>query len=207
MYLPKNLFYFEANEKLNLEHIKNSTFYVLGVKKELLNKWKEKYNINFSEGSIVDNVFIHYIEYIISKWNDRFKNSMQNTLLNIIKYEILYSYLDNSDLRYKELKDIAYNNLEKDNISEIICEKEGYDLQEFNRIFYQKFKITPFQFLIHCRLLKAIELINTKKLKIEKIAQLSGFSSLDSFNYYFKIKYKMTPKKYIENNSKKQEDD
>lgn len=207
MYLPQNLFYFEANEKLNLEHIKNSTFYVLGVRKDFLDNCKEKYNIDFSEGSFVDNIFIHYIENIISKWNEKFKISMQSTLLNIIKYEILYSYLDTSDLYYKKLKEIAYENLEKDNISEVICKKEGYNLQEFNRIFYEKFKITPFQFLIHCRLLKSIELLNNNETRIDKIAKQSGFSSIDSFNYYFKIKYKMTPKKYIDKNFKKQEKD
>lgn len=206
VYLPKNLYYFEANQNQSIEHIRNSTFYVLAIKKDVSKDLISKFNIDIYNVPIMDNTFINYIEYIIGKWNDPFKAVIENTIFNLIKNEILYAYIDKTDLYYEELKEIVYNNLGNDNIAPVICDIKGYNKSEFNRRFFERFKITPYQFLIHCRLTKAKELLEETDLNIEEIAEKSGFSSTTSLIYHIKEKYNITPAKYREkHNSKKQE--
>ena len=61
----KNLFYFEANEKLKIENIKNSTFYVLAIRKEIIDNISDKYYIDLSNISVISNSFFTYIQDIV----------------------------------------------------------------------------------------------------------------------------------------------
>mgnify|MGYP003293554050 CR=1 FL=1 len=109
------------------------------------------------------------------------KSNIIDTLYNLMKKEIIYSYLETSDLFFKELKEIIYEDIDNDDIIKIICKNNGYKESEFNKKFLKKFKVTPYQFLIHCRLLKAKELLVNTDLPITEVARKSGFVSVNSF--------------------------
>lgn len=196
IYLPKNLYHFKANQNQAIEHIKNSTFYVIAIKKELIKSWEDNFNVNIDNVPFMDSVFINYIEYITSVWHEPFKSVIENTLYNLIKSEMIYSYLDKSDLYYEELKQIVYSDLDNDNIVPLICNEKGYKEYEFNRRFFEKFKITPYQFLIHCRLEKTKKMLEETNLNVEEISIQSGFSSVSSLMHHLKKNCNMTPGEY-----------
>jgi len=192
--MPKNLYYFEANEKLKIENIKNSTFYVLAIKKDIFNKFIKDYYLNLSDVSVMSNSFFAYIQDIINTYKNN--EYITNTLVDLIIKEILYSYLETADLFYEELRQIINENINNDDIVKLICEKKGYTEKEFNKKFLKKFKVTPHKFLIHCRLLKAKEYLVNTNLKTDEIAFKSGFVSLNSFIFHMKEQNSVTPTQY-----------
>ncbi|MBP3597719.1 MAG: AraC family transcriptional regulator [Clostridia bacterium] len=202
--MPKNIYYFEANQKLQIENIKNTSFYVLAIKKEVVENFVYKYNIDLSDIPVISSIFITYFQEIICEKKNIDKSNIIDTLYNLMKKEIIYSYLETSDLFFKELKEIIYEDIDNDDIIKIICKNNGYKESEFNKKFLKKFKVTPYQFLIHCRLLKAKELLVNTDLSITEVARKSGFVSINSFIFYMKKQNNSTPTEYRKN-SKKQE--
>lgn len=202
--MPKNIYYFEANKKLKIENIKNTTFYILAIKKEVIKSMVNKYNIDLSDCPFVSNVFFTYIQEIILRKENKDDKNIIDTIYDLIKKEIIYSYIGTSDLFYKELKEIIYKNIDNDDIMKIICIDKGYKECEFNKKILKKFKVTPYQLLLHCRLSKAKELLANTDFSIRKIAEESGFVSVNSLIFNMKRQYNMTPSIYRKN-SKKQE--
>lgn len=202
--MPKNIYYFEANKKIKIENIKNTTFYILAIKKEVIKSMVNKYNIDLSDCPFVSNVFFTYIQEIILRKENKDDKNIIDTIYDLIKKEIIYSYIGTSDLFYKELKEIIYKNIDNDDIMKIICIDKGYKECEFNKKILKKFKVTPYQLLLHCRLSKAKELLANTDFSIRKIAEESGFVSVNSLIFNMKRQYNMTPSIYRKN-SKKQE--
>ena len=202
--MPKNIYYFQANQKLQIENIKNTSFYILAIKKEVVENFVYKYNIDLSYIPAISSIFITYFQEIICEQENIDKKNIIDTLYDLIKKEIIYSYLGTSDLFFKELKEIIYENIDNDDIIKIICKNNGYKESEFNKKFLKKFKVTPFQFLIHCRLLKAKELLVNTDLSIAEVAKNSGFVSINSFIFHMKKQNNITPTVYRKN-FKKQE--
>ena len=71
--MPKNLYHFDANEKLKIENIKNSTFYVLAIKKDILNEFVNDYYLDLSDVSVMSNSFFAYIQDIINTYKNKEK--------------------------------------------------------------------------------------------------------------------------------------
>lgn len=194
--MPKNIYYFNAGQIINIKNIKNTTFYVLAIKKDITEELIKKYNIDIIDIPIISNTFFMYLQEIISRIINNNTNQITCTLYELVKNEIIYSYIETSDLLYKELKVIVYEHINNDNVVEIICKTKNYKEKEFVRKFFKKFKITPYDFLIHCRLLKAKELLKSTKLSIKDISKESGFSSTNSLIFYMKKNYQLTPGEY-----------
>ena len=198
VFMPKNIYYFEANQIIEMEKIKNTTFYVLAIKKEVIEMLINEYNIDVMDIPMISNTFFTYLQDIISRIKNDNANIVIDTLYELIKKEIIYSYLETSDLLYKELKEIIYEHINNDNIIEIICKQKNYNENEFTKRILKKFKVTPHEFLIHCRLLKAKELLANTNMNINKISDKSGFTSVNSFIYYMKKNNYLTPNEYRE---------
>lgn len=194
--MPKNIYYFNAGQIINIKNIKNTTFYVLAIKKDIIEELIKKYNIDIIDVPIISNTFFMYLQEIISRIINNNINQITCTLYELVKNEIIYSYIETSDLLYKELKDIVYEHINNDNIVEIICKIKNYKEKEFVKKLFKKFKITPYDFLIHCRLLKAKELLKNTKLSVKDISKESGFSSTNSLIFYMKKNNQLTPSEY-----------
>lgn len=202
--MPKNIYYFEANQKLRIENIKNTTFYVLAVKEEVIKSIVDKYNIDLLDNPFVSSIFFTYIQEIILRKKNINNINVIDTIYDLIKKEIIYSYIETSDLFYKEMKEMIFNNIDNDDVINIICQNKGYKKSEFNKKILKKFKVTPYQFLLHCRLFKAKKLLADTDLSIKEIAEQSGFVSVNSLIFNMKKQYNITPSIYRKN-SKKQE--
>ena len=192
--MPRNVYFFEGNEKLRIDNIKNSTFYVIAINKERINNIISQYYIDTSDISVISNSFFIYIQDIINSYDKNL--STTDTLYELIIKEIIYSYIETSDLFYEELKQIINENINNDDIVSVICEKKGYTEKEFNKKFLKKFKVTPHKFLIYCRLLKAKEYLVNTNMKIEDVASKSGFVSMNSFIFHMKEQNNITPSQY-----------
>ena len=56
--------------------------------------------------------------------------------------------------------------------------------------------MTPNQYLIHCRLTQAKNLLSKELLTVEKVCDMVGFHNMPHFSRTFKEHYGMSPKKY-----------
>lgn len=70
----------------------------------------------------------------------------------------------------------------------------------FRRVFYEQLKISPKQFIIDTRMLKAKDLLSEGDLKIQAVCEKCGFTNQYHFCRLFKEKTGQTPTQYREKN-------
>lgn len=88
------------------------------------------------------------------------------------------------------------SNFQNDLSLEEIAEKFFLNHRYLNSIFKAETGITIFDYIIKMRLEKAASLILNQKLKIQDVAKMVGYNSVQSFIRLFKIHYKITPLEY-----------
>lgn len=71
----------------------------------------------------------------------------------------------------------------------------GMSSYHFSRLFKQSTGLSPYQYVIQCRLEKAKELLLYSNLTIAQIAYTTGFSNQSHFTQQFKRHYQTTPQK------------
>jgi AraC-like DNA-binding protein len=71
----------------------------------------------------------------------------------------------------------------------------GYNDQYFIRLFRQRIGMTPYQYIIGCRLKEARKMLITG-LQISEIAEMTGYSDIKSFSRAFKSKFGISPSLY-----------
>jgi AraC family transcriptional regulator len=67
----------------------------------------------------------------------------------------------------------------------------------FSQLFKQSTGIAPHQYVIHCRVKRAKELVFQGKISIAEIAQIVGFANQSHLNFHFKRLLGTTPKKIL----------
>ncbi len=67
--------------------------------------------------------------------------------------------------------------------------------RHLRRVFKEKYKVSPIQYLQTCRLLLAKNLLTDTDLSVIDVAMAAGFGSLRRFNDLFKKKYNLAPTK------------
>jgi len=77
--------------------------------------------------------------------------------------------------------------------TESLAHKLGISERHLRRIFEAQFGVSPLQYLQTRRLLSAKQLLTDSPLAIKRVAQLSGFGSLRSFNTAFAKHYQLKP--------------
>lgn len=111
--------------------------------------------------------------------------SSQNQEKNIIMPAIAYleKHYSDSDLSLSKLSSIC-------NISEVY----------FRKLFTEKYKISPKQYIINVRIIKAKQLLTEGIIKINKVAGECGFSNQYHFCRILKKKTGLTPTEYMKRN-------
>ena len=66
----------------------------------------------------------------------------------------------------------------------------------FGRLFKQSMGITPYKYILQCRIERSQVLLREKKLTIAEIAPAVGFANQSHLNYHFKRLVKVTPKQF-----------
>ena len=94
--------------------------------------------------------------------------------------------------------DYIQANLEEKVSLEDVAKTTNISPYYFCRLFKQSTGITPYQYLIKCRIEKAKVLLRQEKLSITDIALEVGFSNQSHFTKHFKRIVGTTPKKFID---------
>ena len=66
----------------------------------------------------------------------------------------------------------------------------------FGRLFKQSMGITPYKYILQCRIDRSKALLRNNELTIAQIAQTVGFAHQSHLNYHFKRLVKITPKQF-----------
>ena len=80
-----------------------------------------------------------------------------------------------------------------------IAEKSKFNPTYFCSVFKETFGITPWNFLIKCRLDLAVSLLTSTSTSIKEIAEKSGFPDEFYFSRVFKKHYGVSPQKFKKN--------
>jgi AraC family transcriptional regulator len=98
--------------------------------------------------------------------------------------------------KLREAKEYIIDRLDKDISLESIANRIGMSRYHFSRMFKQSTGLTPYQYLIECRLKKTKELLVNTDLSIADIADITGFSTHSHLTKTFRQHLSVTPKKY-----------
>lgn len=96
---------------------------------------------------------------------------------------------------YAAIRYICNNYNKKFSIEELAA-VNNYSVNYFRKIFKEQTGMTPLDYVANIRLKMASILLRTTDKSILDVAGESGFSTLSSFNRYFKNKYGVTPSQW-----------
>jgi AraC-like DNA-binding protein/mannose-6-phosphate isomerase-like protein (cupin superfamily) len=125
-------------------------------------------------------------------WNLYYFNHMASVALSS-SYVKLYDKLKLS---------IAYmhQNYSSDLTIQQLAKQSGLCIGTFCRYFKELTGLTPFTYLIRCRIRKSCEALLNTELKITQIANLCGFNNISHFNRSFLQHVKCKPSEYRKQN-------
>ena len=139
--------------------------------------------------------------YSESEWK-KTNETLKATVVGLISY--LYSE-DIKSKRSTEKWEDLLNALKTDehfytyNVNEL-CERLGYSRAQLNRIFYNKYGISPHDYLIGCKLDYAASLLTYTDYSVADICRMVGYANQAQFNKTFKTKFNVTPLEYRNKN-------
>ena len=122
-------------------------------------------------------------------------------------YGLMQSYENSSKLgrplgEISKALDYIKANYTKKISSQTLAEQVGLSLRSFERRFKEIFEITPHQYILKLRILKACDLLLSKNVTIIEVATDLGFYDQSAFSLHFKKQVGMTPLKYIKKHSR-----
>lgn len=92
-------------------------------------------------------------------------------------------------------KEYIHAHLLDDLSLDVISQKATLSKYHFLRMFRQQYGMTPYQYMVNCRLNKAREALEAGKA-VDDVMFEYGFSDMSHFNRRFKPIYGMTPRQY-----------
>ncbi len=107
---------------------------------------------------------------------------------------------DRLDGIWQELLDYIDENISSKLTLSALAEKCFYNPSYFSRIFKEKFKMPPLEYVNRQRIAKAAELLISSELSVDEILETVGFSDRSSFYHMFSKFEGVTPSKYREVN-------
>ncbi len=136
--------------------------------------------------------FPGYEMLIISKLMDIVANIVMTNKKNVIE--------DNTNIENSKFvkKNIIYfqDNFSKMILIEAMAKNNNMSKGYFERTFKKNFKMTPFEYLIHFRIIKSLQLLTDTDKSISEISYATGFNSFSYFSKCFKKIINKTPREY-----------
>ena len=102
-------------------------------------------------------------------------------------------------IRHQQMEQVvAYmrNNFYKPLTIKELCLKYSISESYFNTLFQKTYAISPLQYLIHCRLQRARQLLQIPYWNISEVARNSGFQDQNYFSRVFRKYFAETPSQY-----------
>ena len=94
-----------------------------------------------------------------------------------------------------QARDFMLENIQADISLDEISQQANLSKYHFLRMFRQQFGITPYQYILNCRINRAREALESG-VSLDDVVFDYGFSDLSHFNRRFKPIYGMTPRQY-----------
>lgn len=186
LYIPKGANYSQKTfgEKVIYIHLE-----VLG------NKNTEIQHLIFKEPDII----IDYFLQLAAIWKTKQKN--YRYICTAMLYEMIAKTSimlpeTNKDLLYPALQYIKEHFCDSDFSLEYACKKSNICRSYFNRIFKERFGITPALYINQLKIEKAKFLLSCKAYTHNEVANMCGFNDTKYFYTVFKQITKTTAKKY-----------
>ena len=111
------------------------------------------------------------------------------------KYLMLPKFKIHQILSY--ISDNIHTSIKVEELSKI----SGYNPQYFIRLFKQSIGMSPYQYIINCRMKKAVQLLK-QNVSVTCVAEQTGYGDIKAFSRAFKSYFNVPPseyeKKYIE---------
>lgn len=180
--------------------------------KEVLNFLFPK---DFKEFLKVNKVFhlsddiIHLIEQSITTINSlsatdwELTNSLlKSTITTLLNYLFVKSIDHNQveSVKYKKLIEKLNDLKSSGRLFSLgvndLCYEFGYSRTHLNRIFYEIFNVSPFEYLLKCKMEYAASLLLYTDYSIKEISEMVGYSSTLRFAHNFKEIYNLSPFEY-----------
>lgn len=110
--------------------------------------------------------------------------------------EVSHNSVSNNQSFIKNVITYIQNNYSRNITIDDIANNSNMSKGHFERSFKKHFKMTPFEYLIHYRITKSLELLSTTNKTISEISLDSGFNSFSYYSKCFKQIMNTTPRKY-----------
>ncbi|BAZ38516.1 transcriptional regulator [Calothrix sp. NIES-4101] len=111
-----------------------------------------------------------------------------------------YQGLTNTKLR--KVQEFILNHLTEDLLIGTIADEIGMSKYHFARLFKQSTGLSPYQYVIKCRIERAKILLSKEKRRISEVASMVGFSDQSQFSRHFKRLVGVTPQEVIRNHGR-----
>jgi AraC family transcriptional regulator len=103
-----------------------------------------------------------------------------------------------SKLKLQQVVDYIHAHLDRDLSLKELAAIVQMSAHYFSQLFKQSTGITPHQYVIHCRIERAKELLKQRKLTISDVAKVVGFVDQSHFHRHFKRLVGITPKAFLQ---------
>ena len=200
------------NKPHHLEKVTEDVGFInIICRKRVLDEASKLFNTNMEEllTSSPSYKLSEELVYLI-KSNIDFVNSLKedewqkcNAVLKSTVISVLnHIYLTNLKTNYNgERWEIIMNKLKQNpdfysyNVNQL-CDILGYSRTQLNRIFMNKYALTPYEYLKDLKMKYAQSLISHTDYSISEIAKMVGYTNQSQFNKNFKEKYHKLPYEY-----------
>lgn len=131
------------------------------------------------------------------------------TMLTTLMVHLLRYYCDKpsilptyqgglSKLKLQRVIDYIQTHLDQDLSLKELAAIAQMSAHYFAQLFKQSTGVTPHQYVIHCRIERAKELLRHQKLAIAEVAKIVGFVDQSHFHRHFKRLVGVTPKAFLQ---------
>jgi AraC family transcriptional regulator len=116
---------------------------------------------------------------------------------SVIKDSRKKYYKGLSIAKLQKVREFILNHLAEDLLISAIANEIGMSKYHFARLFKQSTGISPYQYVIKCRIERAKILLSQEKLRISDVASIVGFSDQSQFTRHFKRLLGVTPQEIL----------
>lgn len=131
-----------------------------------------------------------------TSWQTIMGNHLSTLMIKILRKTALGIETQELGHIWQELSEYIDSNLGSHLTLSDLAQKCFYNPSYFNRIFKEKFGVTPMKYITQKRLDYAAELLRKSRLSITEISQNAGFADRNSFYHAFSRHFGVTPAQY-----------